>query len=206
MAPQLPPPNNVVALPDAPQDPATAHDVVAAYEYRTRVDKAWSEGKLTDKTHLADALVYEHSVVASYDGAAVAPAWFSVALQDGLKFFEGDIANVKPDKTHLADALVYEHRVVASYAGRNGLAPAWFAGALEDGLKSIKKDIANVKQLAARGLPPLTSQAAVKALSLTPAKKYLEGYELAVPHILAERHEAILRFIGCTWQYSTRLL
>ncbi|KAJ6623796.1 hypothetical protein B0H10DRAFT_2008523 [Mycena sp. CBHHK59/15] len=94
---QLPPFNNIVNLPTAPQDLPDDHDVRAAHEYVKSTDIAWGNSRLGDESHVAAAVAYEHSVLAAYCGGAAAPPWFADALREGLKDIKQDIQGIQED-------------------------------------------------------------------------------------------------------------
>ncbi|KAJ7066804.1 hypothetical protein B0H15DRAFT_1028030 [Mycena belliarum] len=103
----LPPYNNVVNLPTAPQDPPDDHDVRAAHEYVKSTEIAWGNNRLDNESHVVAAMAYEHTVLAAYCGGAAAPPWFANALkeglQDALKEILQDIKDIKEEINTIKD-------------------------------------------------------------------------------------------------------
>ncbi|KAJ7321234.1 hypothetical protein DFH08DRAFT_1085900 [Mycena albidolilacea] len=214
---QLPAPNNIVNLPNAPQDPPTARDVRAAQQYVKNVDIAFGSGRITDVSHVAASLAYQHSLMGAYRGVDAAPAWFAdavkEALKDSLKELKDDLRDIKLDIRDIKDGiedikknvdtlkddvcLLKEHSVKTQILAAkshnlrcgNGSGRPFEPVPFLDG-----------KEPSAQDLPLLTDLAVIRKLSPRDSSAYYKGYHrhqgaLPAP---AVRIEAIRVFVGCS--------
>ncbi|KAJ7133907.1 hypothetical protein C8R43DRAFT_1022512 [Mycena crocata] len=187
---QLPPFNNIVNLPNAPQDPPDNHDVRAAHEYVKSTDIAWGNSNLDDESHVAAAVAYEHCIVAAHSGAAAAPPWFADALKEGLKDIQEDIADIKSDireiRKHSIRCEMLAAKAYNLQCG-NGTARKFEPLPFRDG-----------KYPSVQGLPVLDTLDSILALSADDSRAYYRGYRAGVAPVHADRLKAIQQMVGCT--------
>ncbi|KZV93405.1 hypothetical protein EXIGLDRAFT_768056 [Exidia glandulosa HHB12029] len=79
--------SGVVKLPQRPQQPPTAGDVVRAAEYVKKVQKAYDakmRGANVSDIELAEAYRYQLDILQHYEDTDTVPAWFQDAVQGAL--------------------------------------------------------------------------------------------------------------------------
>ncbi|KAJ7836639.1 hypothetical protein B0H14DRAFT_2793155 [Mycena olivaceomarginata] len=201
---QLPAPNNIVNLPDAPQDPPTARDVRAAQQYVKNVDIAFGSGRITDVSHVAASLAYQHSLMAAYCGVGVfgylkeaLKDSLEEALKDSLKELKDGLRDVELEIRDMKDEIkgMKEHSVKTQIlaAKVRGSKPS-------SGRPFEPVPFLDGKEHSAQNLPPLTDLGVIRKLSTQHSTAYYQGYHrhqgaLPVP---AVRIEAIRVFFGCS--------
>ncbi|KAJ6558966.1 hypothetical protein B0H10DRAFT_2120287, partial [Mycena sp. CBHHK59/15] len=188
---QLPPFNNIVNLPTAPQDLPDDHDVRAAHEYVKSTDIAWGKwsglpggvmtstlvgnSRLGDESHVAAAVAYEHSVLAAYCGGAAAPPWFADALREGLKDIKQDIQGIQED----IDTIKGDVRTLMNRTLKSQLLAAK-AHNLQCGDGTARNfetlPFRDGKEPSAQDLPALDTLNAILQLSPEQSKLYYKGY------------------------------
>ncbi|KAF8173823.1 hypothetical protein K438DRAFT_1850086 [Mycena galopus ATCC 62051] len=192
---QLPPFNNIVNLPTAPQDPPDDHDVRVAHEYVKSTEIAWGNSRLEDESHVAAAVAYEYSVLAAYCGEAAAPLWFADALKEGLKDITQDIKDIQDNVRTLMNRTV-KSQVLAAKAHNlqcgDGTARNFESLPFRDG-----------KEPSALALPALTTLKAILDLDSDHSKLYYKGYKAGPVPDHDARIAAIRKIIGCSVVQST---
>ncbi|KAJ6539943.1 hypothetical protein B0H10DRAFT_2129498 [Mycena sp. CBHHK59/15] len=194
---QLPPFNNIVNLPTAPQDLPDDHDVRAAHEYVKSTDIAWGNSRLGDESHVAAAVAYEHSVLAAYCGGAAAPPWFADALREGLKDIKRDIQGIQED----IDTIKGDVRTLMNRTLKSQLLAAK-AHNLQCGDGTARNfetlPFRDGKEPSAQDLPALDTLNDILQLSPEQSKLYYKGYKAGVVPAHAARIATIRKIIGCS--------
>ncbi|KAF8348892.1 hypothetical protein F5887DRAFT_540577 [Amanita rubescens] len=205
MALQLPPPprDPDVPLPPAPAHPPTLANIYEARRYTNRIITSKSIGAPNCATidDVGRAVLYESSAVqiasAAVIGPAVAPPWFGPVqqqlnnMQQAQNNMQQQLNNVQQEQNNIRQQLnridSKASRALNATNGEGTFLP--FETVLfVDGTDPTAPP---------HNLPALTSTAIIDALQGVEATDYLNGYGIAVPHLIVERLCILKAYIGC---------
>ncbi|KIM73380.1 hypothetical protein PILCRDRAFT_15286 [Piloderma croceum F 1598] len=180
----LPPLNNIINLPPQPQNPPVDRDVVVGYHYNKDIVVAHADG-LVDDHHFAESFTYQLNLVQAQAGAAAAPPWFHVAMQQAL-----DPINQRLDRLTVLTAQAARLSAVSyNLQAASGTTRHFEIVPFRDGSYPTSGE---------HNLPPLLTSGTITALTPQQSRDYYRGY-YGGGNLPAADHrlELIRTAIGC---------
>jgi len=205
MALQLPPPPHDprVPLPPAPAFPPTLATIYEARRYTERVLQSLRSEQPICATidDVGRAILYESSVAQVFIGPAVAPPWFA-PVQQQLDNIQQQLNDIQQQQNNFQQQQnVFQQQQNQQLNRMDNKASRALNATNDNGVIFPFEIVLFVNgtdpTAHPNNLPPLTSTAVIDALQGIQATNYLNGYGLAVPHLVAERLRILRVYIGC---------